>query len=112
MNTHPGYYPHTHHPRTGSSSVIDADLWHVLRGTAGASSRARLLHAVDERPRNANQLAETVERHYKTVRHHLDVLMDHELVEKCGETYGVVYAPTDTARRHWDAIERIFATIE
>ncbi len=53
---------------------MEAALWYVLSGTRGGANRARILRALDERPRNANQLAEDLDLDYKTVRHHLEVL--------------------------------------
>jgi len=50
--------------------------------------------ALDDRPRNANQLAEDLDLDYKTVRHHLDVLMDNDVVQRSGDDYGAVYLPT------------------
>jgi DNA-binding transcriptional ArsR family regulator len=50
---------------------MEAVLWQVLAGTRGGPNRARLLRAVDDRPRNANQLAEALDLDYKTIEHHL-----------------------------------------
>jgi DNA-binding transcriptional ArsR family regulator len=86
---------------------MEAVLWYVLTGTRGGTNRVRILRAIDERPRNANQLAEDLDLDYKTVRHHLDVLMDNDIVTKSGDDYGAVYLPTDRARHHWDTIEEI-----
>jgi DNA-binding transcriptional ArsR family regulator len=44
-------------------------LWQALAGTRGGPNRARILKALDERPRNANQLAEDLELAYNTVQH-------------------------------------------
>jgi hypothetical protein len=54
---------------------MEGVLWYVLASSRGAT-RARVVRALDERPRNANQLAEELDLDYTTVRHHLDVLMD------------------------------------
>jgi len=86
---------------------MEAALWYVLTGTRGGSNRVRLLRALDTRPRNANQLAEDLDLDYKTVRHHLDVLMDNGVVERSGDEYGAIYIPTPRARQHWDTIEQI-----
>ncbi|KTG11297.1 DNA-binding protein [Haloprofundus marisrubri] len=91
---------------------MEAVLWYVLTGTRGGANRARLLRALDERPRNANQLAESLELDYKTVRHHLDVLMDNGVVENSGDDYGAVYLPTQRARKHWDVVEEIIEKVE
>ena len=86
---------------------MEGVLWYVLAGTRGGENRARILTAVDERPRNPNQIADALDLDYTTVRHHLDVMADNGLVERAGEGYGAVYLPTDRARDHWDLVERI-----
>jgi DNA-binding transcriptional ArsR family regulator len=86
---------------------MEASLWYVLTGTRGGTNRIRLLRAIDERPRNANKLAETLDLDYKTVRHHLDVLAENNVVHASGDEYGAVYLVTDAARTHWDTIETI-----
>jgi DNA-binding transcriptional ArsR family regulator len=90
-----------------SDGTMEAVLWYVLTGTRGGRNRIRLLRALDERPRNANRLAETLDLDYKTVRHHLDVLVDNDILRKSGDDYGAVYLPTERARRHWETIEEI-----
>lgn len=91
---------------------MEAVLWYVMTGTRGGENRVRILRAIDERPRNANKLAEELDLDYKTVRHHLDVLMDNDIVENSGDDYGAVYLPTEQARDHWDTIERIIEHVE
>ena len=86
---------------------MEAVLWYVLTGTRGGPNRVRILRAVDERPRNANQLAEALELDYSTIRHHLDVLQKHGILKKTGDNYGAVYSPTEGAERNWDLIEEI-----
>ena len=91
---------------------MEAVLWYVLTGTRGGHNRVRILRALHARPRNANQLAEDLDLDYKTVRHHLDVLVDNDVVESSGDDYGAVYGPTDEVRRRWDTVEDIMATVE
>jgi DNA-binding transcriptional ArsR family regulator len=91
---------------------MEAVLWYVLTGTRGGSNRVRILQALDERPRNANQLAQDLDLDYKTVRHHLEVLTDNDVVTKSGDGYGAVYIPSDRARRNWDVVERIFEKVD
>jgi DNA-binding transcriptional ArsR family regulator len=91
---------------------MEAVLWYVLTGTRGGENRARILQALDERPRNANQLAADLDLDYKTVRHHLDVLMDNDIVTNSGDDYGAIYMPTEQARDHWDVIETIVEQVE
>lgn len=91
---------------------MEAVLWYVLTGTRGGENRARILQALDEQPRNANRLAEALDLDYKTVRHHLDVLMDNDIIESSGDEYGAIYLPSDRARHHWDTIEEIITGLD
>ncbi|HKL30809.1 MAG TPA: winged helix-turn-helix domain-containing protein [Natrialbaceae archaeon] len=91
---------------------MEGVLWYVLASSRGGPNRARILRALDERPRNANQLAEALDLDYTTIRHHLDVLLDNGVVEQAGDGYGAVYVPTDRCRVHWDVVEEIFAEME
>ncbi|MFC6787077.1 ArsR family transcriptional regulator [Halobaculum halobium] len=91
---------------------MDGVLWYVLTGTRGGENRVRILRTLDERPRNANKLAEALELDYTTVRHHLDVLCDNDVLRKQGGDYGAVYLPTDRARQHWETVEQIMEQVE
>jgi DNA-binding transcriptional ArsR family regulator len=91
---------------------MEGVLWYVLTGTRGGKNRVRILKALDERPRNANQLAEALELDYKTIRHHLDVLMENDIVSNSGDDYGAVYLPTDRVRQNWETVEKIVAEVE
>jgi len=91
---------------------MEAVLWYVLTGTRGGGNRVRILRALDERPRNANQLATDLDLDYKTVRHHLDVLVDNDVLRTSGDDYGAIYLPTDRARQHWDTVEEIMENVE
>lgn len=91
---------------------MEAALWYVLTGTRGGANRVRLLNALDEQPRNANQLAETLDLDYKTVRHHLDVLIENDIISKSGDDYGAIYLPAERTRHHWDTVEQIIEKVE
>jgi DNA-binding transcriptional ArsR family regulator len=91
---------------------MEAVIWYVLTGTRGGANRVRILRAIDDRPRNANQLAEALDLDYKTIRHHLDVLGENGIVTDSGNGYGAVYLPTDQARHNWETIEEIMSEVE
>ena len=86
---------------------MEKALWYLLAGTRGGPNRVRLIRAIEDRPRNANQLAEYVGLDYNTVRHHLDMLLDHDVVERSGEEYGALYFLTDRFERHRETFEGI-----
>lgn len=91
---------------------MDDVLWYVLASSRGGPSRVRILRALDERPRNANELAESLDLDYTTIRHHLDVLMENNIVERSGDEYAAVYLFTDQVETHWDTVEEIVATVD
>ena len=87
--------------------MMEGVLWYVLTGTSGGTNRLRLLRTLRERPRNANQLADVLGLDYTTVRHHLSVLDEHNLVTKTGDTYGVIYQIPHSVEEHWDVVKQI-----
>jgi len=86
---------------------MEKALWYLLAGTRGGENRARIIRALDERPRNANQLAEQFDVDYNTVRHHLDMLLDHDVIETGGDDYGALYFLTDQFEHHRETFEDI-----
>ena len=90
---------------------MDVVLWQALAGTRGGPNRARILQALDERPRNPNQLAEDLDLAYNTIRHHLEVLEKNEIVASSDADYGTVYMPSDRARENWNTVEEIMSQV-
>jgi len=66
-------------------------LRYLMEGTRGGNTRALILKHLNERPYNANQLAEALNLDYKTVRHHLDVLLKNGIVTKESDGCTVIY---------------------
>jgi predicted ArsR family transcriptional regulator len=57
-------------------------------------------------------LAEDLDLDYKTVRHHLDVLVDNDMVRSTGDDYGAVYLPTERIQHHWETVEEVTAQVD
>lgn len=86
---------------------MEQALWYLLAGTRGAENRVRIVRVLGDRPRNANQLAERLDLDYNTVRHHLDMLEDHDVVEAGGGEYGKLYFLTNRFEHHRETFEEI-----
>jgi predicted ArsR family transcriptional regulator len=86
---------------------MEKALWYLLAGTRGGENRARIVRLLDERPRNANQLADELGVDYNTVRHHLDMLVEHGVVEPGEAEYGKLYFLTDRFEQYREEFERI-----
>ena len=91
---------------------MEKALWYLLTATRGGENRARIIRALSEQPMNANQLAEKLDVRYKTVRHHLDTLEDHDVVESGDEEYAKLYFLTDRFEKYRDQYEKILEAIE
>jgi predicted ArsR family transcriptional regulator len=91
---------------------MEKALWYLLAGTRGGANRVRLVRAIDDRPRNANQLADRLCVDYNTARHHLDMLLEHDVVERSGDEYGALYFLTDRFERSRETFESITAQME
>lgn len=77
-------------------------LWYLIAGSRGGVNRARIIHALKERPYNANQLAKYLELDYKTVIHHLKVLEKNYVVSTQGDGYGKVIFLEEELIRSYD----------
>ncbi|MFC7232795.1 winged helix-turn-helix domain-containing protein [Saliphagus sp. GCM10025308] len=87
-------------------------LWYVLASSRGGPTRVRILRALEERPRNANQLATDLEFDYTTIRHHLDVLMENNVVRRTDDDYAAVYLFTEQVRSNWDTVETVLEAVD
>jgi predicted transcriptional regulator len=66
-------------------------LWYLLGGARGGESRARIILELSERPSNPNQLANKLNVDYRTITHHVSILLRNSLVTTQGEGYAVTY---------------------
>jgi DNA-binding transcriptional ArsR family regulator len=94
-------------PTPASVDSFERVLWWLFAGSAGATTRARVLRAVREQPRNAQQLSEFLKLDYTTVRHHLRVLEVNRLVVTEGDKYGRLYFLSDQMESQWDKLDNI-----
>ena len=86
---------------------MEKALWYLLTATRGGANRARIIDALTERPMNANELADELDVGYKTIRHHMEQLEDHDIVESGDESYAKLYFLTDRFDNYRDTFEQI-----
>ena len=85
--------------------------WWILIGSAGGHNRARILHELTQTPRNANELATTLNLDYKTTRHHLEFLETNRLITTVGNRYGLLYFPSDLLEENIHLFNEIWEEI-
>ncbi len=85
-------------------------LWHLIAGTRGGINRAKIIWLLREGPSNANSIAAHLSLDYKTVRHHLDVLRDNDVVMAAPRDngYATKYALTPHLQTHFEEFLEIW----
>jgi DNA-binding transcriptional ArsR family regulator len=84
-------------------------LWWLIAGTRGGANRARIVIILHDMPSNANQLAEMLNLDYKTIRHHLDVMLKNGVIISQGDGYGTVYFPSYEVEESYSDFQDIWA---
>lgn len=82
-------------------------LWWLIGGTRGGRNRLRIIRTLEREPMNANQLASELDLNYKTIRHHLAMLRNNDVVESVGDGYGDTYFLTDRMEANTDVLSQI-----
>jgi DNA-binding transcriptional ArsR family regulator len=95
-----------------STETFKRLLWWLIAGTRGGRSRGKIINVLKERPSNASQLADTLKMDYKTIRHHLDVLLENKLIVKMGEKYAASYFLSPQLDLQYDVFQEIWLKIE
>ncbi len=70
-------------------------LWWLLVNTQGGENRARILHELFKKPKNAHELCTLLALNYKTIRYHLELLEKNKIIVSIGEKYGKTFFPSD-----------------
>jgi DNA-binding transcriptional ArsR family regulator len=86
-------------------------LWWLIAGTRGGINRAKIILALNERPYNANQLTEYLGLDYKTVRHHVDVLLKHGVIVAQGDGYGRMFFLSKDMESSYEEFEEIWGKV-
>ena len=87
-------------------------IWYLLAGSRGGETRAKIVKALRGRPYNTNQLAKILKLDYKTVRHHLEVLMDNRvIVVTKRRKYGSVYVLSEEMERTFEEFKEIWGKL-
>ncbi len=87
-------------------------LWWLIAGSKGGKTRGRIIEFIKIKPSNANQLTEELGYDYKTIRHHLNVLLDNKIITPRGDKYGVVYFLSDDMEKEYNAFLEIWDKVK
>jgi DNA-binding transcriptional ArsR family regulator len=91
-------------PRRSVNHILQ---W-LIAGTRGGENRGRIINAIREEPMNTNQLRIKLDLDYRTVKHHLEILEDNDLVTTIGNDYGKMYFITERLEENIGLFEEIW----
>lgn len=83
----------------------------LIAGTRGGPTRADIIKALKDSPKNANQLANLLGKDYKTIRHHLHVLEKNKIITSVGDKYGATYFLSQVMEENYVLFEEILNKI-
>ena len=87
-------------------------LYYLFAGTRGGPSRVEIIKTIQNRPLNANQLAQALHVDYKTVQHHVRVLEENGLIVPSEKgTYGAVLFLTPKMEEALPILNEIWSKI-
>lgn len=83
-------------------------LWWLITGKRGGVNRARIIKDLHDRPYNAHQLSIELDLDYKTVRHHIKILEDNNVIKPTGDSYSKLYFLTDEVEDNYEIFQEIW----
>jgi DNA-binding transcriptional ArsR family regulator len=83
-------------------------LWWLITGKRGGINRARIIKKLNERPYNANQLSKELDLDYKTIRHHIKILVDNKIIKPAGDSYSKLYFLSDDMENNYEIFQEIW----
>lgn len=87
--------------------VTEKIVWWLLAGSRGGKNRYRIIRSLEDKPKNANQLAEKLNLDYKTVQYHLKKLEKNNIITTAGDQYGKTYFLSDAMEDKIEILDEI-----
>ncbi len=92
---------------------IKRTLSYLLLGQEGGENRFKIIEMLRKRPYNINQIAEQLDLNYKTVKHHIKVMMENGILTSSKEgNYGKVYFLKERIEKNIEVYEDIVEKFE
>jgi predicted transcriptional regulator len=82
-------------------------LFFVFASSRGGENRVKIMTALQNSPRNTNQLANELGLNYRAIQHHIEVLEKNNIITKVGEKYGATYFPSTFFETNMEAYNEI-----
>jgi DNA-binding transcriptional ArsR family regulator len=82
-------------------------LWWTFISTRGGNMRLKIMKSILDNPKNANQLSSDTKVNYRTIEHHIKILLANNLLSVQGEGYGRVYFASHLLTKNFYIFEEI-----
>jgi len=69
-------------------------LWWLICGSRGGRNRLRTVQTLDETLMNINQLSNALDLNYETTQHHLERLVENDVLTAMRDDYGKTFFVT------------------
>lgn len=86
---------------------FEQSMYWLLAGSKGSSNRIKIIEIIEKKPMNLNELSKKINLNYKTVQHHIDLLIENNLLVKAGNRYGQIYFVSDNLKEKTDLFKKI-----
>ncbi len=91
---------------------IEQTMYWLLAGSKGSLNRIRILQSLEKKPMNLNELSKVTEMNYKTAQHHVELLLENNLLIAKGNKYGQVYFISDLMKSKKDLFATFIQSIQ
>jgi predicted transcriptional regulator len=110
-------YPNNNDKNNNNNTYFDPRLkrilWFLFASTRGGFTRAKIMNLINEIPANANQISTNLDLNYKTVIHHLNVLIKNGLIVTDDKgIYGATYFLTPLMEQNFQLFNEILEKIK
>lgn len=82
-------------------------MWHIFAATKGGQNRIRIIELLRNRPYNSHQLSKELRVDYRTILHHIKVLVDNQFITSDEKRYGEMYFLTERLESEFSVFEEI-----
>ncbi len=91
---------------------LKQELSYLMLGQQGGENRIKILEKLKERSYNLNQLSNELDLNYRTIKHHIDRLMEYDLIQESGQGYGKVYDLSSKLDENYEMLEEMKKKLE
>lgn len=84
---------------------LKQELSFLMLGQQGGENRIKILELLKERSYNLNQLATKLDLNYRTIKYHIDIMLEYGMIESSGEGYGQVYFISPELEENYEILE-------